>query len=221
MSIYNDSIYYVYFYLREDYTPYYVGKGKGDRSHKHRNKNDIKPPKDKSRIIILHDNLTEVYAFILERYYIRWFGRKDNGTGILRNMTDGGEGSSGVIVSDETRKKLSIAGKGRIVSGETKRKQSIASKGKSKSPDHAQKCRVASLGKKQSQECIQKKTKNYLITDPNGNSFTINGMKRFCRDNNLNSGNMFQVANGSYEHHKGWKCTKLIHDGQHQGTKAG
>jgi len=95
MSIYPNN-FYVYFYLRDDYTPYYVGKGKGNRAYDKCNRS-LNLPKDKSRIIILHDNLTETYAFILERYYIKWFGRKDNNTGILRNLTDGGEGCSGMI----------------------------------------------------------------------------------------------------------------------------
>lgn len=42
------------------------------------------------------------------------------------NLTDGGEGTIGV--SDETRMKLSRAGKGRILSEETKQKMSIAQK---------------------------------------------------------------------------------------------
>jgi len=86
------QFYYTYAYLREDRTPYYIGKGQGDRIYSTRR--TYKPPKDKSRIIFLKQNLTEEEAFKHEIYMIAMFGRKDNGTGILRNMTDGGEGAS-------------------------------------------------------------------------------------------------------------------------------
>jgi hypothetical protein len=82
--------YYTYAYLREDKTPYYIGKGKFDRVYR-RNKKDIKPPKDKSRIIFLKQNLTEEEAFRHEIYMITVFGRKDLETGILHNRTDGGD----------------------------------------------------------------------------------------------------------------------------------
>nr|QMP83681.1 MAG: hypothetical protein [Caudoviricetes sp.] len=105
MDIY-PQYYYVYFYLRDDFTPYYIGKGMGKRALE-KGKGEVYPPRDKSKIIFVEQNLTELQAFIFERYYIRWFGRKDIGTGILRNKTDGGEGSSGTIVSENTKKKIS------------------------------------------------------------------------------------------------------------------
>ena len=109
-SIRVEMIYYTYAFLREDRTPYYIGKGKGNRAYR-RSKTDIKPPKDKSRILILKQNLTEEEAFRHEVYMIAVFGRKDLGTGILHNRTDGGDGGSGAIRSDETRRKISEANK--------------------------------------------------------------------------------------------------------------
>ena len=103
--------YYTYAYLREDKTPYYIGKGKGDRAYK-KSKNDVKPPKDKTRIILLKQNLIEEEAFRHEIYMIDVFGRKDLGTGILHNRTDGGEGASGCIPSEETKRKISNSLKG-------------------------------------------------------------------------------------------------------------
>jgi hypothetical protein len=108
----NPKRFYTYAYLREDRTPYYIGKGKGRRIYQ-KGKGEVYPPKDKSRIIFLKQNLTEEEAFKHEKYMIAVFGRIDLGTGILRNKTDGGEGASGVVMAEETKRKLSKSRKGK------------------------------------------------------------------------------------------------------------
>jgi len=100
---YND--YYTYAYLREDKTPYYIGKGRGKRIYDKRR--TIKAPTDKSRILFLKKNLTEAEAFKHEVYMIFVFGRKDLGTGILRNRTNGGDGASGAVHSEEQNREKS------------------------------------------------------------------------------------------------------------------
>ena len=98
--------FYVYHWLREDSTPYYIGKGQTNRAFDKRRL--YIPPRN--RIKIVKDNLTEQQAFDLERKEILKYGRKDLGTGILRNKTEGGDGHT---PTEETRKKLSLALKGK------------------------------------------------------------------------------------------------------------
>jgi rubrerythrin len=147
--------YYTYAFLREDRTPYYIGKGKGNRAYRRRDKG-IKPPKDKSKILILKQNLTEEESFRHEVYMIAVFGRKDLGTGILHNRTNGGDGVSGAVVSDETRRKMSEALKGKPRSKEIRRKISEAHKGKTHSEKSRRNMSESQKGKTFSEETKRK-----------------------------------------------------------------
>jgi hypothetical protein len=105
-----------YIWLREDGSPYYVGKcSRTDRAfskHKHVGE----PPRDD--LILLQEFPSEEDAYTAEIFLIAYYGRKDLKTGCLANLTDGGEGYH---PSQAIRDKISKAIKDRVVSTDTKK----------------------------------------------------------------------------------------------------
>lgn len=201
--------YYTYAYLREDRTPYYIGKGKGRRAFR-KEKRIVSPPKDKNRIIFLKQNLTEEEAFKHEIYMIGVFGRKDLGTGILHNRTDGGDGSSGALVSEE-RKEIS--------------RLWMLNNNPMKNPEVADKVRQQLLVKhprrgktlteeerrKMSQYMIEKRVnvgeKSYLsqvwkITFDDGRVIEQVGLRTWAKDNNYSPDCLYNIAKGIQKKHK-------------------
>ena len=97
----------LYFHRRKDTGKvFYVGVGNLERAKAKDNRNQYwhnivnKVGYD---IEIVHTDLTWEEASVLERQYIKEFGRRDLGLGNLVNMTDGGEGQKNP--SKETREK--------------------------------------------------------------------------------------------------------------------
>lgn len=210
--------FYTYAYLREDGTPYYVGKGKGRRLYK-KGKGEVGKPTDKSRIIFLKQNLTEQEALNHEMYMIAVLGRIDLGTGILRNKTDGGDGISGYKFSqehisklkerecsEETRQKLREAHKKIWGNQELRRRMSDMKKGIPIPEERKKRISMSHMGKIVSEETKQKLRENnvkylYEIKDPEGIIYTTDNLNYFCKMNGLDTAAMQRVCSGKQKSH--------------------
>ena len=198
--------YYTYAYLREDGTPYYIGKGKLEKRNKYHRcyygKHHVPIPLQE-KILILKENLTEEEAFKHEIYMIAVFGRKDLGTGMLRNKTDGGDGPSGYIMSKEQKQLLSKIHSGKILTDEHRKKISEANKrrdaGKYKrTPETLLKMKIG------------RKLIKYYLKHEDGTEIIIDSMNEFCKENpHLDRSAMNRVGRGKQKTHKGWSVKKL------------
>jgi hypothetical protein len=134
------AAFYAYLWLREDRTPYYAGKGCGNRAFIKGVGHRQYPPCDRTRIVIF-PTVSEAAAFALECALIRFFGRKDRANGCLRNVTDGGEGISGYRHRTEARTLMSQArigntyGIGAVRSDKFKKNLSVIHRGRKWSAD--------------------------------------------------------------------------------------
>ena len=108
-----------YVYLHRKVTTgevFYVGKGNGRRLFKTSSRSSYWRNIYKKHgvvVEIVESGLQEWYAFELEQLLIAYYGRSDIGYGSLCNLSDGGEGNSGVLRSDEFKNNLSKQMKGK------------------------------------------------------------------------------------------------------------
>jgi group I intron endonuclease len=73
------------------------------------------------KVEITHQDICIEEAKAIERYLISFYGRKNLRQGTLCNLTDGGEGCSGLVVSEKTREKF--RGKNNYMYGKTHSKE--------------------------------------------------------------------------------------------------
>jgi hypothetical protein len=113
--------------------------------------------KTKYQIEIIADNLSWCDACELETFLIQEYGRKDLKTGILVNMTDGGDGGFNAIISIETiqKRRLKIIGQKRTE--ECKKRLSELATGRKHSEETKIKISQIQIGKKQSAALIEKR----------------------------------------------------------------
>lgn len=133
---------YVYRHIRLDKNePFYIGIGTSkfyNRAKRVKNRNSIWQKiydKTKIKIEIILDELTIDQAKEKEKEFIKIYGRINNKTGILSNLTDGGEGAYGLVITDEHRAKIAESNRRRIYTKEDREKISIRHTGRKHSEE--------------------------------------------------------------------------------------
>ena len=157
--------YYVYMLCYPSGKPFYVGLGHNNRIYQHEKVLNNKKESNRHKLniikkilkeglevkkVFLEKNLTKEESGIIEQKWIKFYGRVDQKTGILCNLTDGGEGTWNPteehrqkliqsnktrIISDSTKQKIGNTLRGRPLSEECKRKISVAMKKHSNTPE--------------------------------------------------------------------------------------
>lgn len=194
-------------------------------------KNGIKP-----EIIKIKENLTEEESYLFEESEIIKYGRKGiDENGILMNVLINGRPPTyrgeehpfyGRKHTEETKQKISKRKKEQYASGEVinhqkgkpltesaKRKISLANSGKKRTPEAIEKTRLKNLGKKQTefqkQKAREANIKKWRIKKPDGEVIIIENLRLYCVENNLDQGNMCNVARGKLKQYKGYVVEKL------------
>ena len=149
--------------------------------------------KDSFEVTILESTDSDDHVRELEKKYIQEFDSYNNGY----NCNLGGQGI--LVFSDEIRKKISDAQKGKIISAESREKMSKAKRGDSRCAKH--------FGAHTNKGADNPRAKYFLIETPDGMIKAGRGLRAFCRDNSLLHNKL-----SSTKHTKGFKLLGTFND---------
>ena len=159
-------MYYTYGHYKKDTKQlFYIGKGKDYRAHEKDSRSDYW-----RNIVNKHGYTVEIFAewkseqdaFIHEKFLIECFRDLTK----LCNLTDGGDGCSGYIWSDEQKAKLKLRippRLGAVLSEKTRKQIGLSQLGVVRGPhtkEHSEKIALAHKGKTKSEEHVAKMTDN-------------------------------------------------------------
>jgi len=182
----NKKFYVYYLISTNDNNVFYVGKGSGNRMHKHvkiaanNYKTKSSNPKLYNKISYLLNNGYQIIPEIIFESYnekecldYEVEKIKEIGLNNLCNITAGGEGTSRTV-SEETKEKISKSMKGRVstfkgkkLSEESKLKMSISHKNKKFTDDHCNNISKSLSGKKKTEDHVTKMRNSFNITIQN------------------------------------------------------
>lgn len=165
--------------------------------------------KEEVLVFKYRENLTDVAALELETKLIKMIGRQDLKRGPLLNLTDGGDGVSGAVFTDERKRQYSEMFMG------------------DKNPNwdnrwnDQQRARASKWMRdnkppltEENKENLRNKNQKYVytITSPENIIYEdVKSLKQFCK---IHFGDSFRwyyagfvhVYKGEFMHYKGWKC---------------
>lgn len=161
---------YLYRHIRLDKNqPFYIGigsdaDGKYTRAYNVFSRNNFWKNiinKTEYEVEILLDDISWEEAIEKEIEFIKLYGRTNLNTGTLCNLTNGGEGSLGAIVSEETKRKRSKTMKGVkkplwAVENQSKRQKGIVCW------NFVKAAQLRNTGSTQSKEAIEKRVKKLI-----------------------------------------------------------
>lgn len=203
----------IYAYSRLDWTFYYIGKGRPYRPYV--NKRRVKKPEDKRHIHILHKGLDNKTAVDYEKKLIMFYGRKDKNPewGILRNLTDGGEGTMGYVFTEQHKGNISKSNSGKKRTESQKRNMS--------------QCKLGKLNPMYGKPSPTRGDKNHLYRPLNwfhpicGEVYnkSVSDLPRMYPEQNLKVANLCRVRRGINSNHKGWRTISCPIDWDDQAFK--